>query len=508
MTQRRVDLIVVVDDSPSMRAHLPTMANNAWTFGDLFLDASSPDFRVVFTTTSVANSTCEGDRALGGQPVLDSCLAHLDDFIGPDEHGEHGGGELDLSSACTDWCSLDGIEVVPSYGSRNEGSLAPRPWIDSPRNASGTNLAEGVDYREAIGCAMMQGFGGCRFESPIEAAARMVERMADPQDVMFGFRRPDAILDILILSDEDDCSHPASSGTIFSPEGDKVFWPEGADEPLSAICVNAALECDGPEGACSLVDHALDGSPTTDPDAAVLTPTERLLAAFEAADEYNQGFYTPIVTAVGGFTNNGELYAHQEPPGGPFEDYAASFGVGPGCATPTPDELGRYASPGVRLDDLTQQVTPGNNFSLCNEDWTPAFTTVSETILPQQPPWCFPGEEEWACVDGLDDADASGEPDCVVEYVAGEFRQELPLCVRDAEGWVIDPATNDYALPEGEPACWVYALDQGSTADPNDDADDWCLDQDRRGTIKIARSPELQSSIPYDAYDVLRCRPC
>lgn len=501
---RRIDLIVVIDDSPSMRGHLPTMAANIPAFAELFINDETPDIRVALTTTSVPGPTCAGDRAGGGGPTLTSCRAHLDDFIGPDEHGEHGGGELDLAALCEDLCSLDSLEVVPSPGSRPGGSLAPRPWLDSPQGEIGSNLAEGVDYVEAFSCAAMQGFAGCEFESPIEAAARMVERFADPQDTMFGFRRPDASLMILIISDEDDCSHPDSSGVIFSPEGERVFWPDGADEPLSAICANASLACGDPGEPCELVDHALDGSPTTDPEAAVLRPIDRLLAAFEAADEYRHGRYEPVVSVLGGFTETGQLNTKQVDPASPHAAYAEAFGVGPACAGPNFDGETVRAVPGTRLAALTEAVTPGNNYSICAWDWVSAFSWAAMNIPAQLRPWCMPGTDEWTCVEGF----ADGEPDCVVEAVAGEFREDIPLCVRDGDTWAIDEATHDYLIPAGAHTCWVWADDEGETPSFADDISPECSEWEQRADIKVARRPEADAELPYDAYYVLRCRPC
>ena len=505
----RADLIVVIDDSPSMRGHMSTMAANVGAFGELLAQLEFIDARVAITTTSVPGPTCEGARALGGSPIVESCRAHLEDFVGPDEHAQQGGESEDLQALCEQSCSLETIERVISPGSTEDGGLAERPWIDGPGTFGGGNLAEGVEYGEALSCALMQGFGGCQFESPLEAAARMVERYADPNDTMFGFRRPDAALMVVVISDEDDCSHPDGSGTIFSPAGDQLFWPPGATEPLSAICFNAGVVCDEQSGACNVSDMDSTGSPTTDPGLAVLfNPEDRLRAAFEAASEFALGD-SPLVSVLGGYRSNGDLVYAQPEPGSEHEAYAQAYGIGPGCTGSDVDGAPVRAAPGGRLAAATETFTPGARFSICDWDWSVVFEPVFGRIRDQIRPWCFPGEGEadWACVADLGGGVAGlAAPDCVVEQVDGEQRETVSPCERDAEGnWLLDELTSDFLIPAGESACWAYQLDvEGLSESNTDDPDVECTDVGARGSLKVARNEPA----PYEAYYALRCRPC
>lgn len=505
----RADVIMVIDDSPSMRGHMSTMAANVGAFAQLLSELESVDARVAITTTSVPGPTCEGARALGGSPIVESCRAHLEDFVGPDEHGQQGGGSEDLQSLCEQYCSLETIERVISPGSTEEGGLAERPWIDGPGTFGSGNLAEGVDFEQALSCALMQGFGGCSFESPLDAAARMVERYADPNDTMFGFRRPDAALMVVIISDEDDCSHPESSGTIFSADGDQVFWPPGASEPLSAICFNAGVNCDELSGTCKVSDMDALGFPVNDPGLAVLfNPEDRLRAAFEAASEFALEF-SPVVSVIGGFGSNGEVAYVQPEPGSEHEAYAQAYGIGPGCVGSDVEGEQVRAAPGGRLAVAANTFTADANFSICDWDWSIAFEPVFEQIRDQIRPWCFPGESEpeWGCVADLGGGVAGlPEPDCVLEQVDGEQRETVPPCERDAEGnWLVDEQTSDYLIPAGEVACWTHQLDREAISESlYDDPAVECIDDGARGGVKVSRN----APVPFGSYYALRCRPC
>ncbi|MFO7563305.1 MAG: hypothetical protein R6X02_11735 [Enhygromyxa sp.] len=499
----RIDMILVVDDSASMRPFQTYLQQNLG-FSAAVLERENylADIRIALTTTSVPGPACPGPQARGGEPLLDSCRAHLEDFVGPDEHGELGGGLEDLAALCEDACSLAEIPRVLSPG-RDEhdlSSLALRPWIEAPHNPFGGNL-DGVELAEALTCAGLRGFSGCAFESPLEAAARMVEHLVDPQHPMFEFRRPDAGLLIMTIGDEDDCSHSEASATIFDPAGERTFWsdPE-AEQATSAVCINAGLGCD--EQGCALRDHVLDGSPTDDPSAAVLTPTSRLHAALVAAGEFDEPPWEPVVTSVGGFTSNGSVHYTSPLAGASAEDqaYLDGFGVLPGCKAPAPEPgLVLRAGPGGRLAEAD---TPGAHFSICDPDWS----QVVGIFGSQHPVGPLPTCIEFACVDDLDPSTDLLEPDCVLEELDWQGdRTLLPLCERDEAGWMLDPQTHNFVVPANAGACWVWQTDGSEqTSDPHDDLGDACLDAGHASELKIAR----RSYLPYDSVYQLRCRPC
>src|SRR5690606_20250072 len=120
-----------------------------------------------------------------------------------------------------------------------DGEAAPRPWIESYSGVG--NLPSGIDTLEAFQCFAPQGISGCGWESPLEAMARALDNMQNPERPEHGFLRSDALLAVLIVTDEVDCSiSPGMGDALFV---DKTFW-EG-NLMTSAACWNAGVACSG-----------------------------------------------------------------------------------------------------------------------------------------------------------------------------------------------------------------------------------------------------------------------
>jgi len=89
---------------------------------------------------------------------------------------------------------------------------------------------------DAFACAAHTGTDGCGWEQPLAAARAALE--GDPQDGSHFLRR-DAVLVILIVTDEDDCSAPAGSALFGAP-------PVSPDDPaLGYRCHAAGVRCAG-----------------------------------------------------------------------------------------------------------------------------------------------------------------------------------------------------------------------------------------------------------------------
>ncbi len=136
--------------------------------------------------------------------------------------------------------------TLPSCGAGDGGRLlnAPRSqgcptpkerWISY--SAGVTNVSEGPSdpverVKASFSCIALVGVAGCGFEQPLES----VRRALDPKlDLNPGFLRPEALLVIFFISDEDDCS--ASDPALFDPNS-------GTLGPLDSYrCTRHGVEC-------------------------------------------------------------------------------------------------------------------------------------------------------------------------------------------------------------------------------------------------------------------------
>jgi hypothetical protein len=75
------------------------------------------------------------------------------------------------------------------------------------RNGAGQNFTG--DLATALQCLILRGAAGCGFKQPLAAIARALGADGSPPPAAnAGFLRPDALLGIIILTTEDDCSAP------------------------------------------------------------------------------------------------------------------------------------------------------------------------------------------------------------------------------------------------------------------------------------------------------------
>ncbi|MCK5796173.1 MAG: VWA domain-containing protein [Deltaproteobacteria bacterium] len=129
------------------------------------------------------------------------------------------------------------------HKARIAGCTPPQdPWIAYDFTNDHTNIpgcqGDGVScVKEAFSCIAQVGTQGCGFESPLEAARRALDpkRNTNP-----GFLRKDALLAVVFITDEDDCS--ARNPQLFDPQQQSLSDPLG---PLSSFrCFEFGIQCD------------------------------------------------------------------------------------------------------------------------------------------------------------------------------------------------------------------------------------------------------------------------
>lgn len=194
---RKMDLIFVIDDSGSMGQEQDNLTANFSAFADLLnaytiSTGETLDYRAAVTTTGItANITFQFPQLPGFPPIP------------PVQQNQVG---------------QDGRFVVPS------ACNMPRPWLER----TDPNMAD------TFACAADVGTGGPTYEMQLRASQLAATPATNP-----GFLRNDALLGIVILTDEDDCSRTDSPFTTMSDQcvanGDPVQMPQEIVQALDQI---------------------------------------------------------------------------------------------------------------------------------------------------------------------------------------------------------------------------------------------------------------------------------
>jgi hypothetical protein len=355
-TARAVDILFVVDNSGSMGEEQAKLAASIDALVAALDSAVPPvDYRIGVTTTDDGNPWCATTDPEGGGLRATSCRARAQEFT-------FNGAEVieAFDTACAELCPAELLELGIDDGA---------PWIDVQRSLGTSNVGDAVV--ENLRCMLPQGIDGCGFESPLESLNESLGRFDLPSDPAFGFHREGALLAVMIVSDEVDCSYNDDWESIFLPDGDRTFWSDPSEvAPSSAVCWNAGVACTDVGGGaldCVAEDYDVLGNPGVGPEQAVLHPVERYTSALEAA-----GAYVYTIDGVG--LDGSVSYEQSMDPA-----FEATYGIGPGCVSPS-----GMAVPPVRMQELVTTLG-GNYSSICAEGFEGALSAFALGILARLP---------------------------------------------------------------------------------------------------------------------------
>jgi len=477
---RDVDILFVIDNSRSMGQEQATLARN---FGPLIerleMDDVRANYRIAVTTTDNGHLHCVGRD--GGSFKATSCLKRHEDF----QVTEDGVDKDYFDDACASICDHEDIEFLPTTTFFDQEPKV-RPWIE---NIGGvTNLAEGISPVDAFECLAPQGLTGCGFEAPLESMRLGLLRASNQAEPEFGFMRPGAILAVIFVTDEADCS--ARYSEVKDPwdisEGSRALWSEANREAgrlTSEVCWFAGVECeDSPGGGkeCWAVDRAADATETDDPAKAVLHPLDRYVEFLDSIEQEkqkinpDQELLVGVLTGVDtGYTGGAIHYSD-----GNDEKFLLETGIGAGCSSSNGE-----AAPPVRMAEFAQAFLPDtdetNLYSVCKEDYSDSMSAIAEAIGKQVRPPCVE-----ACVADADVTTEGLQHTCQVEeeYTTVESKvlsDAIPECEVTGES---------FAIPEGSDACYRSLSDsEGLTASTLDDMSEQCVDEGWNLELAIER---------------------
>jgi hypothetical protein len=483
-----IDILFVIDNSGSMGEEQAILANNFGSFIEV-LEAEDVEanYRIGITTTDNGNPWCPPGETTpeAGNLVLRSCKDRLGDFL-------FNNGAVDVQDlACNDICTLSSaeLEILPTT-TDFDPTAKPRPWLENIEGVK--NIPSSTSTADAFKCFGPQGINGCGFESPLESMYLALRRAENADEDEYGLIRAQAILAVVIVTDEEDCSYNEEYAEIFAADGNKVFWSDPtAAFPTSAVCWNAGVECIGDPSnydSCDPVNKDVNGNSTAWDDAAVMHPMSRYYGLLDGLEQQKQDFNANqevIVALIGGVDASGNVvYADVSATDPEFQD---NFGIGPGCTAPSGGPEPVKAVPPVRIRDVVNRYTEGNMFSICNDDYSEAFDAIAERISDQIQPACYS-----KCAEDTNPATELVEPECIVEESVPGAEDSVALleCQRDASGaYVIDASTNDYTMPSADVnVCYALLTDDaGLTSSTADDMSPECIDRNFNVEFEIAR---------------------
>jgi hypothetical protein len=393
----KLDILFVVDDTSGMAgAQQRLAANLPALFGRLQGQATLPDLHVgVISTSLLAHPDIPGCR------IVDS-----------DE------GLLQFAFNAADPTCADGSLAL-------DGSFL--------RDAPGAAGARATNYTgeltQVLSCMVQLGVDGCGFEQPLAAMRRALE---SPENA--GFLRTDAVLAVVFLAGEDDCS--AQDLDVFDPT---VVGKESALGPLSSFrCFEFGVEC-------SSNDPRMPGEKT---ECAPRQDSPYMYSVDELVDALSGIKPDPQQIAVAGI-----LGVDLASPDAPIVVVERESGVGaitfalePACQLT--DEAGEVVvegDPAVRLRAFLEGF-PGRNqlATICDQDFSGTLDGVGALFARAvNQRWCLSADVDRAPgMPGVQHACQVRE----VRYESGSVVSETPLA-----------ACSSDTPPAGELPCWQLA---------------------------------------------------
>jgi hypothetical protein len=403
---RKVDILFLIDNSPSMRDKQQNLADNFPKFIDVLdsIQGGRPEVHIAVVTSDMgakgALDTVPGPPV--GQVNNGRCADVGDAGIMKTSGAPITNGAVFIS----DVLAPDGVTRIQNY---NGGSGA---------------------LKDVFATMAKVGDKGCPFEQHLEAMKQALQPVTAANR---GFLRDDAFLAIIFIVDEDDCSYQHSS--LITPDESGPLGPL-----LSMRCFRFGITCDeggrtsdemnevGPKSRC----HPNENGPLTGIDDYV-----KFLKNLKPDD--------PSKVIVAGIMGPTEPVATEERPR--RDSTRLERQLAHSCTYVGGDGMPEVADPAIRLRFFLDQFPNRSTFApICQRDLSGGLQQIGELLKTVIGDPCIEGK--------LADADpdtAGPQYDCAVSRVsrrgtASEAVEVLPHCEPDSAA-----ATNT--------PCWRIATD-------------------------------------------------
>jgi hypothetical protein len=411
----QIDLLFVIDNSGTMgeeqinlARNFPLLIRRLENLTDSTGMPVNADVNIMVTTSDFGNPLCTPFEPPGydparGAPVSTACTTRLQDFTDLT-------GDTMVPQACENTCPAPVQPNGPFIHFNGTDDNIPDTVV--PTDIDGDGMLESP-AAQALACIGPQGINGCGYESQLENMLQALNPDAAWNSGATPFLRDGALLAVVMVTDEADCSVMDYS-IMEDPAFQNVNPASGSPAPTSAICWNAGVECVGPDAMGVF-------SECSPQEGGGLQPITRYTNYLVSELRENQGkevimlgiLGVPLVTAhnpdapfqpiAGGVMDlvyrnwrdgqypAGDILPAEFATGETAADKQFDFGIGPGCTGQ--DLAGNFtgqAIPPVRIRRVCEDLNYTNNAgeeqirccieSICDDDFSPAIECLTGII--------------------------------------------------------------------------------------------------------------------------------
>ncbi len=320
-SNRKVDILFVIDNSNSMAQEQASLATNFPKFIDVLskIEGGLPDVHIGVVSTDTGgtrevNCTDTGDDGkLQNSPRVSGCSPPSDAYI----------------------------EDFGTTGAKNyTGTLA-----------------------DTFSCIAGLGVAGCGFESPLDSARRALTAGKNP-----GFIRDDALLALIFITDEDDCSMIADSRAAFLTASEASLGKR-----LSFRCFEYGITCADTGGG--IREFTAKDECQSNEGSDFLTPVSEFV-----------DFVSKIKGDPGRVIVAGIIGDPDPSPAGAGYRAAVRPNPKPGALNDTPQLSPSCSSnsgeafPGIRLTQFIESFAESRTTTICNDDLSDALVDIAELL--------------------------------------------------------------------------------------------------------------------------------
>ena len=379
----KLDLLFMIDNSPSMSSMQQKLQEQLPLFMNVLQEHGLPDIHIAVVSSDL-------------------------------------GAPSDANVGCTAQGNQGLFQAQPE-GSCVATTLATGATFLTDSNGT-ANFTAPID--QVFQCIALLGDRGCGFEHQLASIDRALgadgQGPAPSQNA--GFLRDDAVLAIVLLTNEDDCSAPPDT-KLYSENGGQ----ENLSNPLGPL--SGGFRCNRYGHLCTDAATGVTGLPPLTPPADATGNPPMLELTNCMPNDTDSGMLTPVHKIVDDIRklksdpDNQILVAAIAAPDAPYgvvwrtdtshpnegwPEVMHSCGIGPiGVTDPgaVPTTDGSFGDPGVRIQQFLAGFHDSVFASVCDPSYASSLSAIANRITEKFAP---------PCVTGQIATTADGTPDCTV----------------------------------------------------------------------------------------------